>query len=77
MVKISRTYNASFLSDSKIKKINFCRKLITRKNSSFFITFLGVFLTLLKTIGINMNFPFQRGAEVKNQSITFYIHSKT
>ncbi|KAF0769936.1 Uncharacterized protein FWK35_00001019, partial [Aphis craccivora] len=29
----------------------FCLKLVLRKNSCFFVTFLGFFLTLLKTIG--------------------------
>ncbi|KAF0767198.1 Uncharacterized protein FWK35_00016240, partial [Aphis craccivora] len=32
-------------------KNRFCLKLVLRKNSCFSVTFLGVFLTFLKTIG--------------------------
>ncbi|KAF0706521.1 hypothetical protein FWK35_00039113, partial [Aphis craccivora] len=46
----------------------FGRKLVLRKNSRFSITFLGFFLTLLKTIG---NFLF-----LTPQS-TNYIHFPT
>jgi len=54
-----------------------------RKNSCFSVTFLGLSLTFLKTIGhflfltlqIIMNFPFQRGAEVNNHK--HYFYSKT
>jgi aconitase A len=55
------------------------------KNSRFSVIFSGFFPTLLKTIGHfftfdkqstnTMNFPFQRGAEVKNRSIITTLYS--
>ncbi|KAF0755954.1 Uncharacterized protein FWK35_00039220, partial [Aphis craccivora] len=50
LVKISRIYSDYFLNYNHIKN-RFCRKLVLRKNSRFSVTFLGFFLTLLKTIG--------------------------
>ncbi|KAF0717156.1 Uncharacterized protein FWK35_00038173, partial [Aphis craccivora] len=52
LVKFSSIYSDQFLVYNHIKN-RFGRKLVLRKNSRFSVTFLGIFLTLLKT---NSNF---------------------
>ncbi|KAF0762691.1 Uncharacterized protein FWK35_00025682, partial [Aphis craccivora] len=50
LVKNSSIYRDYFLNYKHIKN-RFCLKLVLRKNSCFSVTFVGFYLTLLKTIG--------------------------